>query len=73
MASIGHIAVGMAAGRYFGADRRRARDAAIVFSVLSLAPDADAIGFHFGVQYADPFGHRGASHSLVAPPERFFF
>lgn len=65
MASIGHIAVGMAAGRFFSADRRAARNAAVIFSVVSLAPDADAIGFRFGVRYADTWGHRGASHSLA--------
>jgi len=28
-------------------------------------PDADVIGFAFGVQYEDVFGHRGLSHSLL--------
>jgi inner membrane protein len=35
------------------------------WSVLSLLPDADVIGFPFGVQYGDPWGHRGATHSLT--------
>jgi inner membrane protein len=28
-------------------------------------PDADAIGFRLGIPYGAPFGHRGATHSLV--------
>jgi len=68
MASIGHVAVGMAAARsYTGKTESTAtlltRMAA--WSVLSLLPDADVIGFHFGIRYANQFGHRGASHSLV--------
>ncbi len=31
----------------------------------AMAPDLDVIGFRFGVAYGDPFGHRGASHSLL--------
>ena len=29
-------------------------------------PDVDAVGFLFGVRYSDPFGHRGATHSIFA-------
>lgn len=68
MASLGHVAVGMAAGRFFTNDATNPkawRRAAFWFSVLSLWPDADAIGFAFGIKYSDPLGHRGASHSLV--------
>jgi inner membrane protein len=35
------------------------------WAALSLLPDADVIGFALGVEYADPWGHRGATHSLV--------
>lgn len=35
---------------------------AVVFSML---PDADVIGFGFGIDYADSWGHRGATHSLT--------
>ncbi|WP_211051076.1 metal-dependent hydrolase [Parasphingorhabdus halotolerans] len=34
----------------------------IAFAML---PDADVIGFRFGVDYADSWGHRGATHSFV--------
>jgi inner membrane protein len=36
----------------------------VVWSGLSLLPDADVIGFRLGVRYSDPWGHRGATHSL---------
>lgn len=68
MASLGHVAVGMAAGRFFtrdATDPKAWRAPAFWFSVLSLWPDADAIGFLFGVKYADQLGHRGATHSVV--------
>lgn len=34
----------------------------IIFSML---PDADVIGFRFGIDYADSWGHRGATHSFA--------
>lgn len=77
MASLGHVAVGMAAGRLYGelfadgADgkRRSGVDHAfrmVALSAASLLPDADVVAFSFGIPYAAPFGHRGASHSVVA-------
>jgi inner membrane protein len=65
MASIGHIAVGMAAGRAFTADPALAKKAAIAFSLVSLWADLDAIGFLVGVHYRDTWGHRGATHSIA--------
>lgn len=32
--------------------------------VASMLPDADIIGFHFGIRYGDLLGHRGFTHSL---------
>lgn len=32
---------------------------------LSILPDLDVLAFRFGVPYADAFGHRGFSHSLL--------
>jgi inner membrane protein len=37
----------------------------LFWSALSFLPDADVVGFSFGIRYADQWGHRGASHSLV--------
>ena len=67
MASIGHVVVGMVAAR-----RLRSSTASwslfswmVLWSALSLLPDADVIGFRLGVRYGAPFGHRGATHSIV--------
>ena len=38
----------------------------LIFSAFSLAPDLDVIAFALGIPYEDPFGHRGASHALLA-------
>jgi len=68
MASIGHVIVGMAAARVARREgqTRWSLGASMVFwSALSLLPDADVIGFGFGIKYADEWGHRGASHSFA--------
>jgi inner membrane protein len=65
MASVGHIAIGMAAARAYGGEGRVPRWSSMaLWSAVSLLPDADVIGFALGVQYSDPWGHRGATHSL---------
>jgi inner membrane protein len=35
------------------------------WSALSMLPDADVLAFALGIAYDDPWGHRGATHSLV--------
>jgi inner membrane protein len=68
VASIGHFIVGAAAARFARAGRRAFWSpiaAAAMWGGLSLLPDADVIGFHFGIGYADVWGHRGATHSFV--------
>jgi inner membrane protein len=32
---------------------------------VAMAPDFDTVAFKLGIAYADQFGHRGASHSLL--------
>ncbi len=70
MASIGHVAVALAAAANVpltGADTepsRRIRLAAL-WSVVAMLPDLDAIGFAAGVPYEAAWGHRGATHSLA--------
>jgi inner membrane protein len=34
-------------------------------ALYAVVPDADVVGFAFGIPYAHMFGHRGASHSLA--------
>jgi len=69
MASLGHIAVGLAAARLYlnscqtGTPRVRTM---AWMSALALLPDADVISFKLGIPYHAPFGHRGASHSFLA-------
>jgi inner membrane protein len=66
MASLGHLAVGLAAAR-FRTPRKVSRPSAVdmfFWSALSLLPDADVLSFRLGIPYAAPFGHRGFTHSL---------
>jgi len=65
MASIGHVAVGIAAARIAGDGRVPSISSMAFWSAVSLLPDVDVIGFTMGVRYADPWGHRGATHSLA--------
>jgi inner membrane protein len=65
MAGIGHVAVGGALAHFADAGTRSRRVInAAALSGLALLPDLDVIGFKLGVAYADPWGHRGASHSV---------
>lgn len=59
-----HAAVPIAGALMLGRARLSGPIAAagIAFAML---PDADVIGFKFGIDYADSWGHRGATHSLV--------
>ena len=66
MASIGHVAIGLAAAKAHDGHNPRAVSSLFFWSALSLLPDIDVIGFAFGVRYADPWGHRGATHSFAA-------
>jgi inner membrane protein len=37
----------------------------ILTATCAMLPDADAIGFAFGVRYGSMWGHRGLTHSIV--------
>jgi inner membrane protein len=67
MASIGHVAIGMAAARLWSG--RSGSPSLLVsmllWSGLSMLPDADVVGFTFGIPYGAPWGHRGATHSFA--------
>lgn len=75
MASIGHIAVGMAVARFGATARVRAGSDSVapgslflgmcLWSAVSLLPDVDVVGLRFGIPYGSSFGHRGAAHSFA--------
>src|SRR5438876_2543784 len=65
MASLGHIAVGMATSRFDRQTPVPRWSSMAWWSALSLLPDADVVGFALGVNYGDPWGHRGATHSFT--------
>ena len=65
MASLGHVAVGMAAARIDEEGHRPSWRSAVAWSAVSMLPDVDVIGFSLGVSYEDPWGHRGATHSFA--------
>ena len=68
MASIGHVAMGLTAARWLHPPQRSGAQllgSMVFWSGLSLAPDLDVVGFYFGVNYGDAWGHRGATHSLA--------
>ena len=64
MPGIGHLMMGLAAGRAAAPEPERLGRALVLFSVTSMLPDLDAIGFVLGVPYGATFGHRGATHSV---------
>jgi inner membrane protein len=74
MASYGHLAVGLLAGRLHGGsdatretrpDQRASAGTLLFFAVLAELPDMDVFAVACGIQDAGQFGHRGASHSFI--------
>jgi inner membrane protein len=68
MATLGHLAVGLAAGRLHlprDATPPTVATTMAALALLSFAPDADVIAFALGIPYGAPWGHRGAAHSPV--------
>lgn len=69
MASYGHLAVGLLAGRLHGGadasrDERTSAATLLFFAALAELPDFDVVGVACGVRDLGTFGHRGASHSF---------
>jgi len=61
---ISHAAVPLAIG--IGLGRGRIPSRLLLAGVAAaIAPDLDVVAFKLGIAYADTFGHRGASHSLM--------
>jgi inner membrane protein len=71
MASYGHLAVGLLAGRLHGgrddasSDQRVSAGTLLLFAALAELPDLDVVGVACGVRDLGCYGHRGASHSLI--------
>jgi inner membrane protein len=59
-----HAIIPLAAGLALGPSRL-AKPVLVTGIVLAMLPDADVISFKLGINYADQFGHRGASHALL--------
>jgi inner membrane protein len=59
--AVAAAALGQAAPAPYRADRRFWAAAAL----CACLPDADVVGFRFGIQYGDLWGHRGMTHSLI--------
>ncbi|WP_342316989.1 metal-dependent hydrolase [Lysobacter sp. FW306-1B-D06B] len=59
-----HAVVPLAIGIALG-PRAIDRRLLLAGAVAAVLPDADVVAFKLGIAYADDFGHRGASHSLV--------
>ncbi len=65
MASIlSHPAIPLALGCVLG-PRRLPPRYWVLGAIASIAPDADVVSFVLRIPYASPFGHRGATHSIV--------
>jgi len=61
---ITHAAVPLAL--WCAADRGRISPRLLAAGVIAaMLPDADVLAFALHIPYADAFGHRGASHSLL--------
>jgi inner membrane protein len=66
VASLGHVAIGLAARRWQVDAGGLGLLPSAGWVALSLLPDADVVAFRLGIPYHAPLGHRGASHSLIA-------
>jgi inner membrane protein len=65
MPSFGHVAVGLAAGRFQAQDGPRLRPM-LVLTALATFPDLDVVAWSAGAAKHSVWLHRGALHSLAA-------
>jgi inner membrane protein len=59
-----HAIVALAMGKAFQNKELGWRELS-VGALCSALPDLDVLGFYFGIQYGDMWGHRGMTHSVV--------
>ena len=62
--SFSHAIVALAMGKAFQNKELSWREL-FLGALCSVVPDLDVIGFPFGIQYGDMWGHRGLTHSIV--------
>ncbi len=65
MATLGHLAVGLAIGRVAARGEKPLAPMAL-YGALACLPDIDVLAFRLHIPYAATWGHRGALHSLGA-------
>jgi len=59
-----HAIVAVAMGKAFRNKELRWREL-VLGAFCSILPDLDVIGFLFGIEYGDLWGHRGLTHSVL--------
>jgi len=59
-----HAVAGVAIAQVLAPCSRR-REISWFAAGCAMLPDADVLGFRFGIGYGDLFGHRGLTHSLL--------
>jgi inner membrane protein len=59
-----HAIVALAMGKAFRQKALSWREL-VLGALCSVVPDLDVIGFSFGIQYGDLWGHRGLTHSVM--------
>jgi len=62
--AFGHACAAFGIGKLYSG-KKQAISFWVLSIVCSIIPDADTIGFRFGVPYDSTFGHRGFTHSIV--------
>ncbi len=69
MASVGHVAVGLAGSRFWAERQWPAvgskASMMVFYAALAVLPDIDVLAFRLHIPYEARFGHRGAFHSLA--------
>ena len=55
----------LVAGTFYKLAQKKNRLILRLCLVGSILPDADVLGFRFGIEYAHPLGHRGFTHSIL--------
>jgi inner membrane protein len=65
MPTVGHVAIGFAAGRAQARSRRDLWKQLALFGALGVAPDLDVVPALLHHPWLVPLGHRGATHSLT--------